>query len=231
MGYTETEAKNFIKRIAPLIVEEAKKRGYPIRSTAIAQAIVEGAAGTSTLAKLYHNHFGMKATSSYKGDRVKLRTREEYVKGKLVEIYADFRAYPNDEEGISGAGGYYDFLKYKRYNNLHYAKDYRQYAEYLKKDGWATSSTYVETLIKTVKKYDLMRFDSDPLVSSTVLKRGDRGDEVVKIQLALYNRGYDVGKIDGIFGQKTEDAVRAFQADHKVKVDGIVGTITSSLLD
>lgn len=228
MGYTETEAKNFIKRIAPPIVEEARKRVYPIRSTAIAQAIVEGAAGTSTLAKLYHNHFGMKATSSYKGDRVKLRTREEYVKGKLVEIYADFRAYPNDEEGIIG---YYDFLKYKRYNNLHYAKDYRQYAEYLKKDGWATSSTYMETLIKTVKKYDLTRFDSDPLVSSTVLKRGDRGDEVVKIQLALYNRGYDVGKIDGIFGAKTEDAVRAFQADHKVKVDGIVGAITSSLLD
>lgn len=155
MGYTESEAKAFISYIAPIIREEATKRGYPICSTAIAQAIVEGAAGTSTLAKLYHNHFGMKVSSSYKGKSVRLRTKEEYAKGQLVTIYADFRAYANDIEGVKG---YYDFLQYKRYDNLHYAKDYRQYAEYLKKDGWATSSTYRDNLIGKVEKYNLQKW-------------------------------------------------------------------------
>lgn len=157
MGYTESEAKAFISYIGPMIREEATKRNYTICSTAIAQAIIEGAAGTSTLAKIHHNHFGMKANSTWKGQTAKLRTKEEYVKGQLVEIYAAFRAYPNDIEGVKG---YYDFLQYKRYENLHFAKDYRQYSEYLKKDGWATSSTYCNTLIKTVEKYSLQKWDN-----------------------------------------------------------------------
>ena len=82
MGYTESEAKKFIEYIAPIIRAEATKRGYAICSTAIAQAIVEGAAGTSTLAKVYHNHFGMKIGPGWKGKTVKLRTKEENKNGK-----------------------------------------------------------------------------------------------------------------------------------------------------
>lgn len=162
MGYTESEARKFIDRIAPMMREEATKRNYPIVSTAISQAIIEGAAGTSTLAKKPNfNHFGMKAGSTWHGKTVRLRTKEEYKHGVLTEIYADFRAYDSDLEGIKG---YYDFLKYKRYENLHYAKDYRQYAEYLKKDGWATSSKYRDTLIKTVEKYGLIQWDNMEVV-------------------------------------------------------------------
>lgn len=156
MGYTESEAKKFIEHIAPIIRAEATKRGYKICSTAIAQAIVEGAAGTSTLAKVHHNHFGMKAGTGWTGETVKLRTREEYQKGVLTPIYSIFRVYPNDIEGISG---YYDFLSYKRYANLKNAKDYRQYADFIKKDGWATSSTYVSNLIGKVEKYQLQKYD------------------------------------------------------------------------
>ena len=157
MGYTESEAKKFIEYIAPIIRAEATKRGYAICSTAIAQAIVEGAAGTSTLAKVYHNHFGMKVGTGWTGQSVKLRTKEEYKKGVLTPVYSLFRVYPNDIEGISG---YYDFLSYKRYENLKNAKDYRQYAEYIKKDGWATSSSYRDNLISKVEKYQLQKYDN-----------------------------------------------------------------------
>ena len=77
MGYTHAEAEKFIEYIAPMMVSEARKRGYNIVSTSIAQAIVEGAAGTSTLAKVHHNHFGMKAGKGYKGEYVRMRTKEE----------------------------------------------------------------------------------------------------------------------------------------------------------
>ena len=157
MGYTHAEAEKFIEYIAPMMVSEARKRGYNIVSTSIAQAIVEGAAGTSTLAKVHHNHFGMKAQKGYKGEYVRMRTKEEYQKGQLVTIYANFRKYPTDEAGIAG---YYDFLQYKRYANLKHAKDYKQFAEYVRADGWATSFTYRDNLIEKVERYNLTRFDN-----------------------------------------------------------------------
>ncbi len=157
MGYTHAEAEKFIEYIAPIMLSEARKRGYNIVSTSIAQAIVEGAAGTSTLAKVHHNHFGMKAQKGYKGEYVRMRTKEEYQQGHLVTIYANFRKYPNDESGIQG---YYDFLHYKRYANLKHAKDYKQFAEYIRADGWATSFTYRDNLIEKVERYNLTRFDN-----------------------------------------------------------------------
>ena len=157
MGYTHAEAEKFIEYIAPIMLSEARKRGYNIVSTSIAQAVVEGAAGTSTLAKVHHNHFGMKAQKGYKGEYVRMRTKEEYQQGQFVTIYANFRKYPNDESGIQG---YYDFLQYKRYANLKHAKDYKQFAEYLRADGWATSFTYRDNLIEKVERYNLTRFDN-----------------------------------------------------------------------
>ena len=157
MGYTNAEAEKFIEYIAPIMLSEARKRGYNIVSTSIAQAVVEGAAGTSTLAKVHHNHFGMKAQKGYKGEYVRIRTKDEYQEGHLVTIYANFRKYPNDESGIQG---YYDFLQYKRYANLKHAKDYKQFAEYIRADGWATSFTYRDNLIEKVERYNLTRFDN-----------------------------------------------------------------------
>ena len=60
MGYTSAQAKEFINKIAPLIVAEGKKRGYKVFSTVIAQAIIESGI-TSVLAVKYHNYFGMKS--------------------------------------------------------------------------------------------------------------------------------------------------------------------------
>lgn len=151
-----SEVKAFIQHIAPIIRAEADRRGYKICSTVIAQAIIEGRYGTSTLAKTYYNHFGMKCGSSWKGPSVNLKTKEEYTPGQLTDTRANWRVYDDDFSGVSG---YYDFISVKRYANLKNAKDYRQYAEYLKQDGWATSSSYVQTLCDTVKKYSLWQWD------------------------------------------------------------------------
>ena len=50
------------------------------------------------------------------------------------------------------------------------------------------------------------------------IRQGDRGDAVRELQSLL--DGLDA---DGIFGPKTTTAVRAFQKDNKLKVDGVVG--------
>lgn len=55
-------------------------------------------------------------------------------------------------------------------------------------------------------------------------------DEVRWIQWALCQHGYNVA-IDGIWLNKTEEAVRAFQADHGLVVDGCVGPATKAKLE
>lgn len=47
-------------------------------------------------------------------------------------------------------------------------------------------------------------------------------EEVLReVQSALSVRGYYNGKIDGLFGSRTEKAITSFQADHSIKKDGI----------
>ena len=157
MGYSSAQAKEFINQIAPLIVAEGKKRGYKVFSTVIAQAIIESASGTSSLGYKYHNYFGMKCGSSWKGKSVNLRTKEEYTVGTLTSIRDNFRVYDSMAEGVAG---YYDFISTKRYANLKSAQTAQEYAERLKADGYATSSTYVNTLVNTVKKYNLTKYDT-----------------------------------------------------------------------
>lgn len=238
MGYSSAQAKQFINYIAPMIRAEAKRRGFKICSTIIAQAIIEGAAGTSTLAKTYHNHFGMKCGKSWKGKSVNLKTKEEYTVGTLVTIKDNFRVYDSDEAGVSG---YFDFVSAPRYANLKECANYKQYAEFLKADGYATSSSYVQTLCNTVTKYNLTRWDESEEVPQHIQKRRTikwtlpmmQGSDVVIIQRILVSKGYDIGSygVDGKYGKNTETAVKKFQAEHGLKVDGIVGVKTWAMLE
>ena len=65
------------------------------------------------------------------------------------------------------------------------------------------------------------------------LKRGSKGAYVTLAQTELINKGYSCGSwgADGDFGKATEAAVKAFQQDHGLKVDGIIGAETWAALD
>ena len=59
---------------------------------------------------------------------------------------------------------------------------------------------------------------------------GAEVNSVMELQQKLSDAGYSVGIIDGIYGARTDAAVRAFQADYGLRVDGIVGPATLSAL-
>ena len=60
-----------------------------------------------------------------------------------------------------------------------------------------------------------------------ILWRGMEGEDVKLMQRRLYELGYYLGEIDGVFGLGTRSAVYAFQRAHKMeKVDGKVGPAT-----
>lgn len=59
---------------------------------------------------------------------------------------------------------------------------------------------------------------------------GERGFEVEAIQERLQDRGYFYGSIDGNYGPITTEAVRRFQQNQNLQVDGIVGSETEAAL-
>lgn len=60
-----------------------------------------------------------------------------------------------------------------------------------------------------------------------ILMRGMEGDDVVLVQKRLYQLGYYLGEVDGVFGLQTRTAVYGFQRAHKLaKIDGKVGQET-----
>ena len=153
---TKVQIEGFIAKIGPLIKEEAKKRGYKVASPIIAQACLESGYGLSSLSAKYHNYFGMKCGSSWKGKSVNLATREEYTSGVITNIRDNFRVYDSMKDGVKG---YFDFISYSRYANLKSASTAEQYLTLIKQDGYATSSTYVSSNMQVVKSYNLTRFD------------------------------------------------------------------------
>ena len=74
--------------------------------------------------------------------------------------------------------------------------------------------------------------DEIPTDDLPTVRRGDKGNAVRSMQTLLLERGYDLGKwgADGDFGAQTEKAVKQFQRDWGLKVDGVCGEQTWKML-
>ena len=68
------------------------------------------------------------------------------------------------------------------------------------------------------------------LAADVVLRPGDKGDAVKEVQTLLTSYGYYSGKINGSYNTATTTAVRNFQRDHSLTVDGIAGKATQAAL-
>ncbi|MBR4424619.1 MAG: spore cortex-lytic enzyme [Oscillospiraceae bacterium] len=67
-------------------------------------------------------------------------------------------------------------------------------------------------------------------VSAVTYQRGSSGGTVKEIQTRLKNWGYYSGAIDGVYGSRTEAAVRHFQEKNGLSVDGKAGPKTLAAL-
>jgi N-acetyl-anhydromuramyl-L-alanine amidase AmpD len=63
-----------------------------------------------------------------------------------------------------------------------------------------------------------------------MLRNGDKGYQVKRLQRLLVQRGFDAGAADGIFGKQTEAAVKKAQLAHGLDNDGIAGPLTWAAL-
>ena len=66
--------------------------------------------------------------------------------------------------------------------------------------------------------------------AADLYKKGSSGEVVAQVQTRLKNWGYYFGSVDGVYGSKTEEAVRYFQRKNGLSVDGQVGNQTLAAL-
>lgn len=166
---------------------------------------------------------GVKYGTAWKGKSYNTKTREYY--GAYVTIRDNFRAYDTVEESVED---YMDRLcSLFRYKGAVNQEDANTCITAIKNDGYATSPTYITTIMNIIRVHDLMQYDITVTGNTTVLlrllKSGSRGKDVKQLQQVLNDHNYPCGNVDGIFGVKTPEAVKAFQADKNLIVNGIVG--------
>lgn len=195
--------EEFINFIGPIIQKKAFALGYQFPSAIIAQACKETGFLTDTLGKKYNNFFGMKCGSSYKGKSVNLKTKEEYKPGTLTTIKDNFRAFDTVEQGVDG---YFVFISSKRYANLKNAISAEDYCIKIKEDGWATSSTYSQSLINDyIRKYDLKRFDQK---TSEKLEQKPAQTQTTEQVTYKVKKGDTLTKISKKFGVSIEEIAK-----------------------
>ena len=151
----------FIEQIAPYVQKFGPMYDIMVNSPVIAQAVLESANGTSELAVNCHNYFGLK----YRAGRCPLALPTAYVK-KGSEQRPDgtydvstmyWFQFPDLPSGVKS---YYDFINVPNYFNLKGITDPRTYLETIKKDGYATSLKYVDSLMNVINKYGLTKYDN-----------------------------------------------------------------------
>lgn len=143
-------------------IGEAAQAYYPkykiLPSLVIAMAIKESNWGSSKLASINHNYFGMKWNTKCGTKWVEYNTKE-FINGKYETVKAKFRSYDILEEGIKG---FYDFISgYKRYANLIGEMDPATACQKIQADGWATAPDYAVSLYTNyILKYNLTTYDT-----------------------------------------------------------------------
>lgn len=148
----------FLETVSKLVVEENNKRGDPLfSSVVIAQAICESNWGQSKIMMKANAIFGIKATSSWKGKVYNAKTQECYDGKIYTNITACFRAYNSLEESISD---YFDLItKAERYRKACVANSPLECITAIKNGGYATSPTYINTIMSIINSNNLTKYD------------------------------------------------------------------------
>jgi peptidoglycan hydrolase-like protein with peptidoglycan-binding domain len=93
----------------------------------------------------------------------------------------------------------------------------------LEPDGIVGAETYAVLFQSDTPTPTTPTTPYNPPAYGQVLKNGDVGDAVRRIQERLRSLGFYQGEPDGYFGSETERAVRAFQRSRGIAEDGVVG--------
>ena len=176
-----------------------------------------------------------------------IRTEADIIRraGYGVGIYCNKDWYDNVLDGKGLSRDYYFWIARYPYNDTgRYHEDSplspKNYAvmwQYSSKGRVSGINEYVDLDAAFRDLTDIMkphiRPGKDEEQERDYLKLGDRGERVREMQKQLEASGFPCGesKADGIFGEKTRDAVKKFQEVYGLRPDGLAGPATLAALN
>jgi len=142
------DAEDFVKQLAPYAQQAAQKLGVSVRAV-LAQAALETQWGkhlpTHSNGNTSNNLFGMKAGSSWDGEKVSVKTLE-FEGGVPVQKHAQFRSYDNPGQSFDDyAQLISDNPRYAK--ALNHGEDVVGFAKGLVSGGYATDPSYAQKII------------------------------------------------------------------------------------
>lgn len=157
----------FLETVSKLVIKENNRRGNPLfSSVVIAQALCESAWGQSQIMMKANAIFGIKAFSDWKGKVYNTKTQECYDGSKYTDIQACFRAYNSLAESIAD---YFDLItKTERYRKACVANSPLECITAIKNGGYATSPTYINTIMSIINSNNLTKYDNVENVQNSV---------------------------------------------------------------
>lgn len=161
--------KEFVSYIGPLAAADMKKTGI-LASVTVAQAILESGYGSTDLAVVANNLFGMKATlsgnnwpSEWDGQTYTKETKEQDASGREYTVTAAFRKYASHAASIKDHSDYLAGAKNGsafRYAGLIGETDYKTAIAIIKNGGYATDTKYIEKICNIIQRWDLTQYDT-----------------------------------------------------------------------
>ena len=130
------------------------------------------------------------------------------------------------QQNLTTLGYYYGDVTGHYGNLTQQAVKKFQKAKGLTQDGVANTAT-LNAITSALKNAGV---DVGPGTVATTLREGDKGTAVTELQTMLKKLNYYYGSVTGSFGSLTKQAVRKFQDDNKLTVDGVAGPATINKL-
>ena len=130
------------------------------------------------------------------------------------------------QQNLTTLGYYYGDVTGHYGNLTQQAVKKFQRAKGLTQDGVASTAT-LNAITSALKNAGV---DVGPGTVATTLREGDKGTAVTELQTMLKKLNYYYGSVTGSFGSLTKQAVRKFQDDNKLTVDGVAGPATINKL-
>lgn len=177
--------------------------------------------------ELFYNNFGIRLSRSCTKTRDILNQRQDFIEVNKNDLkIGDVVLYDWDKTGDCDHIGIIcevDNNKIKvcegNIKSTDYTKsivDIVDYDEY--RQNYTTACfRYIYNNSKPVYH----TFDTKITFTECDLNRGHKADKLL-CQAMLYNYGYYSGLLDGVFGQKTIEAIQRFQSNHHIAITGVV---------
>lgn len=246
---SKKQIEEFIGKIAPIAqVKAAGRAKWSLPSVCIAQCCCESAYGTSPKMMNANAILGIKVGknrvhfgTAWRDKAYSTKTKECYDGKTYVNITDMFRAYDSISDAIAD---YYDMLaSCERYSGCLNQTDSRVCITAIKNGGYATSPSYVNTIMSIIGRQNLTRFDSsitktadnpnmtaehNPYIEPAQNVRfGTIGNDARWVQWYLWHFGLlDKSGIDGMIGDKSVSAIKTAQTRLGLAPDGIAGRKT-----